>query len=142
MRAGIDGLGHLFIDGPVTPYIVADIAGAGTFVIPTLTVLSSATGHAGARFAADERVSSKLSTQWLDALRGCMNVYPQGDLDDALGAVAAASCCSCSGRASPARRSQWASSSPSAPGKDWPPPFELRAFSLCFYCAEGAYPAL
>ena len=47
------------------------------------------TGHAGARFAADERVSSKLSTQWLDALRGCMNVYPQGDLDDALGAVPA-----------------------------------------------------
>ena len=33
--------------------------------------------------AADERVSSKLSTQLLDALRGCMNVYPRGDLDDA-----------------------------------------------------------
>ena len=89
VRAGVDGLGHLFADGPATPDIVADIAGAGTFVIPTLTVLSSATGHAGARFAADERVSSKLSTQWLDALRGCMNVYPQGDLDDAVGAVAA-----------------------------------------------------
>lgn len=89
VRAGIDGLGHLFADGPATPGIVADIAAAGAFVIPTLTVLSSATGHAGARFAADERVSSKLSTQWLDALRGSMNVYPQGDLDDALGAVAA-----------------------------------------------------
>ena len=48
VRAGIDGLGHLFADGPATPGIVADIAGAGTFVIPTLTVLSSATGHAGA----------------------------------------------------------------------------------------------
>ena len=89
VRAGIDGLGHLFADGPATPDIVAEIAGAGTFVIPTLTVLSSATGHADARFAADERVSSKLSTQWLGALRGCMNVYPQGDLDDALGAAAA-----------------------------------------------------
>jgi imidazolonepropionase-like amidohydrolase len=89
VRAGIDGLGHLFTDGPATPGIVADIAGAGTFVIPTLTVLSSATGHPGAAFAADERVSSRLSTQWLHALRGCMNVYPQGDLDDALGAVAA-----------------------------------------------------
>ena len=89
VRAGVDGLGHLFADGPATPEIVADIAGGGTFVIPTLTVLSSATGHAGARFAADERVSSKLSTQWLDALRGCMNVYPQGDLDDALAAVPA-----------------------------------------------------
>jgi imidazolonepropionase-like amidohydrolase len=89
VRAGIDGLGHLFADGPATPGIVADIAAAGTFVIPTLTVLSSAAGHAGARFAADKRVSSKLSTQWLDALRGSMNVYPQGDLNDALGAVAA-----------------------------------------------------
>ena len=89
VRSGIDGLGHVFADGPATPDIVAEIAGAGTFVIPTLTVLSSATGHAGAAFAADERVSSKLSTQWLDALRGCMNVYPQGDLDDPLGAVAA-----------------------------------------------------
>src|ERR1039458_3164691 len=47
VRAGIDGLGHLFADGPATPDIVADIASAGTFVIPTLTVLSSATGHAG-----------------------------------------------------------------------------------------------
>ena len=89
VRAGIDGLGHVFADGPATPGIVAGIAGAGTFVIPTLTVLSSATGHTGARFAADERVSSRLSTPWLDALRGCMNVYPQGDLNDALGAVAA-----------------------------------------------------
>ena len=68
---------------------MAAIARAGTFVTPTLTVLSSATGHPGSRFAADERVSSRLSPQWLDALRGSMNVYPQGNLDDALGAVGA-----------------------------------------------------
>jgi imidazolonepropionase-like amidohydrolase len=89
VRAGIDGLAHMWADGPAAPDIVADIARAGTFVTPTLTVLSSATGHPGSRFAADERVSSRLSPQWLDALRGSMNVYPQGNLDDALGAVAA-----------------------------------------------------
>lgn len=89
VRTGIDGLAHMWADGGAAPDIVADIARAGTFVTPTLTVLSSATGHPGSRFAADERVSSRLSPQWLDALRGSMNVYPQGNLDDALGAVAA-----------------------------------------------------
>ena len=79
----------MWADGPAAPDIVAAIARAGTFVTPTLTVLSSATGHPGSRFAADERVSSRLSPQWLDALRGSMNVYPQGNLDDALGAVGA-----------------------------------------------------
>ena len=89
VRAGVDGLGHLFADGPCTPGLVSEIAKAGTFVIPTLTVISSAMGHPGAAFAADERVRSRLDGQWLEALRGCMNVYPQGDLDDVLHAVAA-----------------------------------------------------
>ncbi|MGO9181041.1 MAG: amidohydrolase family protein [Candidatus Limnocylindrales bacterium] len=89
VRAGVDGLGHLFLDGPHTPGIVAEIVAAGTFVIPTLTVVSSAVGHSGAAFASDERVSSRLSTAWLESLRGCANVYPQGRLEDALGTVAA-----------------------------------------------------
>jgi len=89
VRAGVDGLGHVFLDGPHTPDIVSEIAAAGTFVIPTLTVASSAMGHTGAEFAADQRVRDKLGKQWLEALRASMNVYPEGDLDAVLGTVAA-----------------------------------------------------
>ena len=60
VKAGVDGLGHLFADGPCTPGLVSEIAEAGTFVIPTLTVISSAMGHTGAAFAADERVRGRL----------------------------------------------------------------------------------
>lgn len=88
VRAGVDGLGHLFVDGP-HPDLVSEIAEADTFVIPTLTVVSSALGHTGADFAADPRVSAKLPPAWLESLRGSMNVYPQGRLEDALGTVAA-----------------------------------------------------
>ena len=89
VRAGIDGLGHVFLDGPHAPDLVAEIAEAGTFVIPTLTVVSSALGHPGAAFAADPRVAGRLPEEWLEALRGCMNVYPQGRWDEILGTVAA-----------------------------------------------------
>jgi len=87
--AGVDGLGHVFIDGPHTAEIVAEIVAANAFVIPTLTVVSSALGRAGAGFAADERVAGRLPAEWLESLRGSMNVYPQGRWDDALGTVAA-----------------------------------------------------
>ena len=70
-------------------YRVRDRRAADTFVIPTLTVVSSALGHAGAGFAADPRVTAKLPPAWLESLRGSMNVYPQGRLEDALGTVAA-----------------------------------------------------
>ena len=48
VRAGVDGLGHLFVDGS-HPDLVSEIAEADTFVIPTLTVVSSALGHNGRR---------------------------------------------------------------------------------------------
>jgi imidazolonepropionase-like amidohydrolase len=89
VAAGVDGLGHVFIDGPHTPELIAAIAGSGAFVIPTLTVVASAMGHAGAGFAADDRVRGKLGREWLEALAGSMNVYPQGNLDNAFGAVVA-----------------------------------------------------
>ncbi len=88
VRAGVDGLGHLFVDGS-HPDLVSEIAEADTFVIPTLTVVSSALGHTGAAFAADPRVSARLPPAWLESLRGSANVYPQGRLEDALATVAA-----------------------------------------------------
>jgi len=80
--AGVDGLGHLFLDSP-THELVDNIASAGVFVIPTLVTLSTAFGNNAAALAADERVRSRLDKRWLDSLSRSMNVYPQGSLDDA-----------------------------------------------------------
>lgn len=87
--AGVDGLGHLFFDRQHTPELIADIASSGAFVIPTLVTISSALGHSAAALAADERVSSRLSRQWLDSLSRSMNVYPQGKLEDTFATVSA-----------------------------------------------------
>ena len=81
--------GHLFFDRSPTPELVADIASAGAFVIPTLVTLSTAFGNSAATLAADERVSVRLSKQWLDSLSRSMNVYPQGKLADAYATVRA-----------------------------------------------------
>jgi len=80
--AGVDGLGHLFLDSP-THELVDNIASAGVFVIPTLVTLSTAFGNNAAALAADEPVRSRLDKRWLDSLSRSMNVYPQGSLDDA-----------------------------------------------------------
>jgi imidazolonepropionase-like amidohydrolase len=87
--AGVDGLGHLFFDRQHTPEQIADIASSGAFVVPTLVTISSALGHGAAALAADERVSSRLSRQWLDSLSRSMNVYLQGKLEDTFATVSA-----------------------------------------------------
>ena len=87
--AGIDGLGHLFFDRLPTPQLVRDIASSGAFVIPTLVTLSSAFGNNAAWLANDERVRSRLSKKWLDALSRSMNVYPQGKLEAAYSTIRA-----------------------------------------------------
>jgi imidazolonepropionase-like amidohydrolase len=89
VSAGIDGLAHLFFDRQATPEIVAAIASTGAFVVPTLVTLSSAFGHSAAALAADGRVSSRLSKDWLDSLSRSVNVYPQGSLADAYASVMA-----------------------------------------------------
>lgn len=87
--AGMDGLAHIFVDRPHTPEIVAAIAASGAFVTPCLCLNSSIVGHSGAWLAADPRVRSKLSQEWLDTLSSSFNTYPQGSLDDVLASVAA-----------------------------------------------------
>ena len=89
VTAGVDGLGHLFFDNAATPGLIDEIAAAGVFVTPTLVTLSTAFGHPATALAADPRVRSRLSPQWLDALSRSMNVYPQGKLDDAFATVRA-----------------------------------------------------
>ena len=87
IEGGVDGLGHILFDCASTPQLVNLIAGSGAFVIPTLTVCSSAMGYSGAELASDERVRSKLSKEWLESLKASMNVYPQGNFDDVLSTV-------------------------------------------------------
>ncbi len=86
--AGVDGLGHLFLDSPA-PKLIDAIASAGVFVIPTLVTLSTAFGNNAAALAADERVRSRLDKRWLDSLSRSMNVYPQGSLDNAFASIRA-----------------------------------------------------
>ena len=88
IATGVDALGHLYLDQP-TPGLTETIAASGAFVIPTLVTLSSAYGNSADQLAADPRVSSGLSRQWLESLQRSVNVYPQGDLNGAFASVRA-----------------------------------------------------
>ncbi|MEY9849556.1 imidazolonepropionase-like amidohydrolase [Streptacidiphilus sp. BW17] len=88
--AGVDGLTHLFVDAPYTPQIIARIAEAGVFVIPTLSVLASITGQgASAELAADPRVRPKVPQVWLESLAETWHTLPQHNFQYALASVAA-----------------------------------------------------
>ncbi len=87
--AGVDGLAHIFLDGPHTKDLVNAIAKAGTFVTPCICLNASIMGHTGEELAKDERVASKLPKQWLETLRSSFNTYPQGRLEDVLETVGA-----------------------------------------------------
>jgi len=63
--------------------LMPSLIDAHVFIIPTLVTLSTAFGNNAAKLAADQRVRSRLSRKWLDSLSRCMDVYPQGKLEDA-----------------------------------------------------------
>jgi imidazolonepropionase-like amidohydrolase len=79
LRVGVDGLAHLFLDRAPTDEIVDAIARSGVFVIPCLVLNRSITGTTGEDLAADDRVSSRLSEEWLRALRSSFSTYLEGD---------------------------------------------------------------
>ncbi|GAB7189896.1 amidohydrolase family protein [Kineococcus sp. NUM-3379] len=87
LEAGIDGLVHLFMDKPHTPEIVRLIVNSGVFVVPCVVLNASMMGITGESFAADPRVSSRLSDEWLTTLRSSFGHYPQGELADVLATV-------------------------------------------------------
>ena len=89
INAGIDGVVHLFMDRPHTTEIINLIAASGAFIVPCVVLDASMMGITGASFAADLRVSSRLSPQWLTTLRSSFNHYPQGRLDDVLSSLKA-----------------------------------------------------
>ncbi|POH69794.1 imidazolonepropionase [Cryobacterium zongtaii] len=87
--AGIDGLAHLFMDRPHTPEIIDAIAESGAFVVACVVLNASMMGISGAEFAADPRVHSKLSPDWLTTIQASFDRYPQGRLGDVLASVKA-----------------------------------------------------
>lgn len=87
--AGIDGLAHLFMDRPHTPQIIDAISESGAFVVACVVLNASMMGITGADFAADPRVHSKLTPEWLATIHASFNRYPQGNLSDVLASVKA-----------------------------------------------------
>jgi imidazolonepropionase-like amidohydrolase len=79
INAGIDGLMHLFVDGPHTQEIIDAIIASGVFVCPTIVAGASTIGDSdGAEFVKDERVRSKLSEEWINAFHKHIGTYPAG----------------------------------------------------------------
>ncbi|MFI0424893.1 amidohydrolase family protein [Spongiactinospora sp. 9N601] len=89
IKAGIDGLVHLFMDKPHTPEIIDQIAKSGAFVVPCVVLDASMIGITGKTFSADPRVRSRLSKEWLATLNSSFNRYPKGNLADILASVKA-----------------------------------------------------
>jgi len=89
IAAGADGLVHLFIDLPHTPEVIKAIVDSNAFVVPTLALSHSAIGNNAASLASDERVSSRLSKDWLAALSRSTNTYPQGNFEGIFASVRA-----------------------------------------------------
>jgi len=90
IKAGIDGLMHIFIDKPYTKEIIDTIVNSGVFVCPTIVAGASTIGDSdAAEFAKDERVCSKLSEEWINALHKHINSYPQGKTEYLLETVKA-----------------------------------------------------
>ena len=89
VRAGVDGLAHIFIDRPHTAAIVQLIARCQTFVTPCLTLNASIMGGNGKALADDPRVASKLSPTWRNSLSGGMDTWRKASFQSVLGTVAA-----------------------------------------------------
>jgi imidazolonepropionase-like amidohydrolase len=81
---------HWFVDQPHTAAVVDAIARAGAFVCPTIVAGASVIGDSdAAHFAKDERVRSRLSPAWLEALDRHIASYPAGKTEHLLEGVKA-----------------------------------------------------
>jgi imidazolonepropionase-like amidohydrolase len=89
VRAGVDGLAHIFIDKPHTEAIVQLIAQRQTFVTPCLTLNASIMGGNGKALADDPRVASKLSPTWRRSLSSGMDTWRKSSFQNVLRTVAA-----------------------------------------------------
>ncbi|MGH3912505.1 MAG: amidohydrolase family protein, partial [Pseudonocardiaceae bacterium] len=77
VRAGVDGLGHLPIDGPLDVGLLETLMRTGAFVIPTLGLLESLCQiRTGIPLLADSRVSALLDVEQTEGLAGMMGPAP------------------------------------------------------------------
>ncbi|SNS91228.1 Imidazolonepropionase [Geodermatophilus pulveris] len=90
VRAGVDGLAHLFLDEPPSEEFVAAAAGSGVFVVPTLTSLAARSGsRRGPALAADPHLGPLLDPAQRSLLLAGFPAGPgaRADLRHALDAV-------------------------------------------------------
>ena len=88
IRAGVDGLVHIFFDQPPTDQIIAQAVDAGVFVTPTLsTVGSLASDIDGSHLAADGRASALIPAGWKENLCQCWHLGSPGSVQHALDAT-------------------------------------------------------
>ncbi|MGY0499267.1 amidohydrolase family protein [Nocardia sp. FBN12] len=90
VRAGVDGLVHVFMDQPPTPEVIDTIAEAGVFVVPTLVTMGSLAGDlTGAAVAEDRRAKALIPEDWHRNLCQCWQMGSPSSLDNAKQAAAA-----------------------------------------------------
>jgi imidazolonepropionase-like amidohydrolase len=87
LRAGVDGLVHIFFDVPPTDEIIEKIVASGAFITPTLTIISTATGHSGATLADDARSRPFLPNAWHGNMHQCFELNTPGNYDNAVETV-------------------------------------------------------
>lgn len=90
IRAGVDGLVHVFMDQPPTDAAVAVFKDAGVFVVPTLVTMGSmASDLTGAAVGDDERARDYIPDDWHANLCTCWQLGSPSKLENALLAVGA-----------------------------------------------------
>jgi imidazolonepropionase-like amidohydrolase len=89
VRAGVDGLAHVFIDRPYTQEIIRLIARSHTFVTPCLTLNWSIMGGNGKALADDPRVAPNLRPAWRKSLSSSMNTWHGNTFQSVVDTVAA-----------------------------------------------------
>ena len=88
LRAGVDGLVHMFFDRPPTDEIIAKALDAGVFITPTLsTVGSLASDIDGTHLANDDRARPLIPASWRENLCQCWQLGSPGSIDHAIEAT-------------------------------------------------------
>ncbi|MFB9465547.1 amidohydrolase family protein [Streptomyces cinereospinus] len=90
VRAGVDGLVHVFMDRPPSEEIVRTIKEAGVFVVPTLVTMGSMAGELTGRSVADDvRARPYLPDAWHQNLCTCWQLGSPSSLRNAMLATGA-----------------------------------------------------
>ncbi|OKK23400.1 hypothetical protein AMK09_09095 [Streptomyces sp. CB02488] len=84
VRAGVDGLVHVFMDQPPSEEVVRTVKEAGVFVIPTLVTMGSMAGELTGRAVADDvRARRFIPESWHQNLCTCWQLGSPSSLENA-----------------------------------------------------------